>query len=56
MMSYLSNLAQAIHSFMNDGTVEKITSEKINYSVTNKREIDPAKLYSFPKFCKKESE
>ena len=34
-------------------TVEKITSEKINYSVTNRREGDPAKLYSSSSFAKK---
>ena len=34
-------------------TVEKITSEKINYSVTNRREGDPAKLYSSSSVAKK---
>ena len=33
-------------------TVEKITSEKINYSVTNRREGDPANLYSSSSFAK----
>ena len=34
-------------------TVEKITSEKINFSVTNRREGDPANLYSTSRFAKK---
>ena len=34
-------------------TVEKITSEKINFSVTNRREGDPAKLYSSSSVAKK---
>ena len=34
-------------------TVEKITSEKINYSVTDRREGDPSNLYSSSSFAKK---
>ena len=33
-------------------TVEKITSEKINYSVTDRREGDPSNLYSSSSFAK----
>ena len=33
-------------------TVEKITSEKINYSITDRRKGDPSNLYSSSSFAK----